>query len=67
MTVMGQGKAQGQDGSGKPGEAGRSNGGGRRSKDDRPCPNPLKGQVCQVCGGAYVCLQSWRRKADAPA
>ncbi len=28
----------------------------------KPCPNPTKGDVCPLCGGSYVCLQSWRKK-----
>jgi hypothetical protein len=27
-----------------------------------PCPSPVKGSLCQVCGGAYVCLESRRPK-----
>lgn len=33
----------------------------------KPCPDPLKGSRCPLCGGAYVCLQSWRKKARPPA
>jgi len=27
----------------------------------KPCPDQIKGQRCEVCGGAYLCLQSWRK------
>lgn len=26
------------------------------------CPDAPKGTHCELCGGAYVCLQSWRKK-----
>lgn len=29
----------------------------------KPCPNPPKGSRCPLCGGEFVCLQSWRKKA----
>lgn len=35
----------------------------RANARTRPCPNPQKGERCPLCGGAWVCLQSWRPKA----
>lgn len=32
----------------------------------KPCPNLPKGQHCPLCGGAFICLQSWRPKASKP-
>ena len=26
------------------------------------CPNPMKGTACWLCGGSYICLESWRKK-----
>ena len=26
------------------------------------CPNPIKGTHCWLCGGTYICLESWRKK-----
>ena len=37
----------------------------RANARTRPCPNPKKGERCPLCGGAWVCLQSWRPKALA--
>ena len=34
----------------------------RANARTRPCPNPAKGERCPLCGGAWVCLQSWRPK-----
>lgn len=31
------------------------------------CPDLPKGRRCPLCGGAYVCLQSWRAKATGSA
>lgn len=31
----------------------------------KPCPNPAKGKRCPLCGGEWVCLESWRPKANA--
>lgn len=33
-------------------------------KDGKLCPNTPKGTRCPLCGGSYVCLQSWRRKQE---
>jgi hypothetical protein len=30
----------------------------------RPCPNARKGDGCSVCGARWICLESWRPKAD---
>jgi len=27
-----------------------------------PCPDPVQGKRCPLCGGEYVCLESWRKK-----
>ena len=35
----------------------------RANARTRPCPDPVKGKRCPLCGGEYVCLQSWRPKA----
>lgn len=32
------------------------------TQDNRPCPNPTKGEKCPLCEGSYVCLQWWRRQ-----
>lgn len=26
------------------------------------CPNQIKGEYCDVCGGKYLCLDPWRKK-----
>lgn len=33
---------------------------------DKPCPNLPKGPRCPLCGGAFVCLQTWRKKKGQP-
>lgn len=33
----------------------------------KPCPNLPKGQRCPLCGGAYICLQSARKKINIKA
>ena len=30
----------------------------------KQCPDPVKGERCPLCGGSYVCLQSWRKKVS---
>ena len=35
----------------------------KRAYVRKPCPNPAKGERCPLCGGSFVCLQSWRKKA----
>lgn len=34
-----------------------------RKLDVRPCPDPLKGSGCEICGSVYVCSQWWRKEA----
>lgn len=29
----------------------------------KPCPDLPKGVRCPLCGGEFVCLQSWRKKS----
>ena len=26
------------------------------------CPNKVKGIACHICGGTWLCFQSWRKK-----
>lgn len=39
----------------------------KRTADYRPCPDPVKGQICQICGGSFICLQSWRKEKTPEA
>ena len=34
----------------------------RRERMPAKCPDPLKGVTCDICGSAYICTQSWRKK-----
>lgn len=38
---------------------------GNPRENSKPCPNTPKGARCPLCGGSYVCLQSWRRKQES--
>lgn len=62
MSRMGRKKASDQDGTGKPYHGREATVEEIQRRDDRACPNPLKGRVCGLCGGTYVCLESWRKK-----
>jgi hypothetical protein len=33
-----------------------------RKPDTRPCPDQERGARCEVCGAAYVCVQTWRKE-----
>jgi NMD protein affecting ribosome stability and mRNA decay len=32
--------------------------------NETPCPNPVSGERCQVCGAAYVCREPWRKESN---
>ena len=31
----------------------------------KKCPDLPKGQHCWLCGGSYICLESWRKRRTA--
>ena len=35
---------------------------GKNLRPRKPCPDLPKGQRCHLCGGEFICLQSWRKK-----
>lgn len=36
----------------------------RKPSYRKPCPDPVKGVRCEVCGGEFVCLQPERKKIN---